>query len=322
MTQEKWDSYIEEVKRFVGYYPSKNPCHGCQTPDDRLPKDVGVHNFLRGCSARRCAIQNNLENCAYCSRYPCDQLVALDQEYTRETVSKRLGEPVPEDMYEKHVRIFEGLKQLDVIHAGVSDDQVVPVQTIEQKTARLTELPPSLKESKKHSGLRKLHESLGSLAHSSFGLKDADTLATQEMVKTRRAVIFRLLWILAAHGELDDKGIMMLDSLSISKHKKGTSGFPNTEGAWLRLLAIMKDEGVQAEIVGKTDDLITGLGWLRDRIPKTEDPAWFLKVDFDEEIGGPEALRWLQEFGRKLEEEHGKRAFGRFKKVDMRVLEV
>jgi len=84
---------------------------------------------------------------------------------------------------------------------------------------------------------------------------------------------------------------------------------------------MMKHTGVQAEILPQTDELVTGLGWLRDRIPKTGDPAWFLKVDFDAEIGGPDALRWLKEYGRRLEEEHGKRAFGRFRKVDMRVLE-
>ncbi len=321
MTPRKWEAYVEEVKKYVGYYPSKNPCYGCQTPDDELSKEVGVHNFLRGCSVRKCALENDLENCAYCSRYPCDHLVVLDQEHTRETVSKRLGEPVPDDMYEKHVKIFEGMKQLDVFRAGLSDDIIVAVQTIEPKKAKLTEFPPTLTESKKHSGLKKLHETLSSLAHSSFGLKDADTPATQEMVKTRRAIIFRLLWILAVHGELDDKGTMMLDSLSISTHKKGTSGFPNTEGAWLRLLAMMKNAGMQAEIVPQTDELYSGLGWLRDRIPKTEDPAWFLKVDFDEEIGGRDALRWLQEYGEKLEAEHGKRAFGQFRKVDMRVLE-
>jgi hypothetical protein len=322
MAPGKWDDYVEEVKKYVGYTPTKNPCHGCQTPDDKLTRDVGVHNFLRGCSARKCALQSNLQNCAYCSRYPCDRLVVMNQEHTRETVSKRIGEPVPEAMYEKHVKIFEGTKQLDEIRTGLSGDEIVEVQIIEPKKAKLVEFPPSFGESEKHIGLKKLYEALSSIALSSFGLKDGDTLATQEMIKRRKAVIFRLLWILALHGELDDTGTMMLDSIAISTHKKGTSGFPNTENAWLRLLAMMRSEGVEGEIVPQTDELYSGLGWLRDRIPKTQDSAWFLRLDFRAEIGGHDALRWLQEYGRRLEEEHGKRAYGRFRKVDMRALEV
>ncbi|MFW9811679.1 MAG: hypothetical protein ACFFF9_04420 [Candidatus Thorarchaeota archaeon] len=52
-TEEKWGSFFQDVKKYVGFSPPKNPCHGCQTPNEKLSKDVGVHNFLRGCSAQK-----------------------------------------------------------------------------------------------------------------------------------------------------------------------------------------------------------------------------------------------------------------------------
>ena len=59
-TDEEWDTYAADVKKYLGFSPAKNPCHGCQTPNEKLSKDVGVHNFLRGCSARKCAFHNEI----------------------------------------------------------------------------------------------------------------------------------------------------------------------------------------------------------------------------------------------------------------------
>ena len=112
---EEWKSFAEDVKKYAGYSPTKNPCHGCQTPTENLSKDVGFHNFLRGCSARKCAFHNDFRNCAYCSRYPCDKIKSLNVTINREAAEQRIGEPIPEDKYLAFVRIFEGMKNLDKV---------------------------------------------------------------------------------------------------------------------------------------------------------------------------------------------------------------
>lgn len=50
------------------------PCPGCQSQEDDLPKKSKVTFYIKSCLIRKCVSYNNIENCAYCSRYPCDQL--------------------------------------------------------------------------------------------------------------------------------------------------------------------------------------------------------------------------------------------------------
>ena len=319
-TQEEWDSFAEDVKKYVGYSPTKNPCHGCQTPNEKLAKDVGVHNFLRGCSARKCAFHNEIRNCAYCSRYPCDKIKSLNVSNSRKDAEQRLGESMPDDKYMAFVRIFEGQKTLDEIREGLTSDQIKEVETIEQKIPKVVAFPDMKKS---HMKYKPLHDALTKIISSELGLTDTDTVAVQDMLEKRRAVLLRLLWILTTYGSKDGEA-MIVDSITINTHKKGTSGFPTTEGAWNRWLGILAIAGINGELklapIDKSE-LITPIGWLRDRLPGSNDPGYHLKIALDEKLGGFESLKLLQTYAKQLEAEYGKRAFGNFKKADMRFLD-
>lgn len=319
-TEDEWDSYVEDVKKYVRYTPTKNPCHGCQTPNENLSKDVGMHNFLRGCSARKCAFHNDFRNCAYCSRYPCDKIKALNLSNRREVAEQRIGEPIPDDKYLSFVRIFEGKKTLDEIRSGLSPDQLQEVKTIDKKVPKIVVFP---EVNKKHKLYKTLHNALSRIIASELELIDTDTLAGQDMLKRRRSVLLRTLWIVANYGRIDGASILV-DSISIYTHKKGTSGFPTSEGGWKRWFDIISDAGIIAEMELaplEKSNLISPTGWLRDRIPGSNDPAWHLRVSFDEELGGLQSLKTLQSYVKQLNKEYGKRAFSRFTKADMRFLQ-
>lgn len=318
--EEEWDSYVEDVKKYVGYSPTKNPCHGCQTPTENLSIDVGVHNFLRGCSARKCAFHNEVRNCAYCSRYPCDKIKSLNLSNSRQDAEERIGEPIPDDKYLQFVRIFEGMKNLDEIRSGLSSDQIQSVKTVEKKPPKIVTFP---EVKKKHMKYKTLHDALTTIITSELGLVDTDAVAGQEMLKKRRAVLLRLLWIIANYGLIDGKNLTV-DSITINTHKKGTSGFPTTEGGWKRWLETLSNVGIYGSMkLAPLDksELISPIGWLRDRIPGSNDPAWSLSVSLDEQYGGFETLKKLQVYVKELDEEYGKRSFGRFTKADMRFLQ-
>lgn len=318
-SQEEWDSFADDVKKYVGYTPTKNPCHGCQTPNENLAKDVGVHNFLRGCSARKCAFHNNLRNCAYCSRYPCDKINALNLSNSRETAEKRIGKAIPNDKYLAFVRIFEGKKILDEIRNGLSSDQIQEVKTVDQKSPSIVPFP---KLSKKTKMYKSLHDTLAKIISSDLGLVDTDTLAGQEMLKSRRAVLLRLLWIVANHGSIDGTHLSV-DSIAINTHKKGTSGFPTTEDGWKRWLEIISKAGILGEMEYADIDrkiLISPIGWLRDRIPNSNEPAWYLRVTFDENLGGAVVLKALKHYAVQIDNEYSKKAYSKFVKADMQFL--
>ena len=46
-------------------------CDGCQVPDEE--RNV----YYLNCTVRKCAQENGIENCAYCSLYPCPEVKNL-----------------------------------------------------------------------------------------------------------------------------------------------------------------------------------------------------------------------------------------------------
>jgi hypothetical protein len=317
---EEWDSYSEDVKKYVGYSPTKNPCHGCQTPTENLSKDVGVHNFLRGCDARKCAFHNDIRNCAYCSRYPCDKIKSLNVNNNREDTEQRIGEPIPDDKYLTFVRIFEGQKNLDEIRSNLSPGEIHEVKTVEKKLPKIVAFPEVKSQYVEYQAL---HGALISIIASELGLVDTDTVAGQEMLRKRRAVLLRLLWIAILHGTLDEN-TLSVDSISINTYKKGTSGFPTTEGGWKRWLEILSSIGIQGEMkfapLDKSE-LFSPMGWLRERIPRTNEPVWHLEISLKKKLGGAESLKLLYSYVKQIDNEYGKRAYSRFTKADMRLFQ-
>jgi len=63
----------------------------------------------------------------------------------------------------------------------------------------------------------------------------------------------------------------------------------------------------------KEEDLMTGTGYLRSK-------GWVMKTSFAERIGGAAALKALQTYTRRLDAEHGKKAFQHFSNADMQIL--
>jgi hypothetical protein len=318
---EDWEPFVEDVKKYLGYVPAKNPCHGCQTLNDSLAKDVGVHNFLRGCAARKCAFDNGFVNCAYCSRYPCDQIEALNLSNRREDAERRIGESIPNDKYESYIRIFEGKKTLDKLRSSLRPDEIQEAKKIELKPPKIIPFP-DITPKRKESEFRALHKALSQIMASKLGLKDADTLAGKELLEKRLNVLNRLLWIAALYGKLEDSQLSV-DSITINTYKKGTSGFPTSESGWLRWLEIISEADIDGEMqysnINKSD-MISPIGWLRDRMPGSNDPAWWLKISFGDSIGGASTLRTLSSYASEIDERFGKQAYGRFKKADMRFL--
>jgi len=71
MTAEEFGQYKKRAKEILGYTPMKTPCPTCQTLDEEIPK--GSKLPPRNCLVRQCVDKTGIENCAYCSRFPCEQ---------------------------------------------------------------------------------------------------------------------------------------------------------------------------------------------------------------------------------------------------------
>lgn len=321
ISQEGWESYRDDAKKYVGFTPTAKPCQACQTPNEKLAKDVGVHNFVRGCLARECATNNEIQNCAYCSRYPCDWIEAHIGEISREGTSERLGEPVPDEAYEQFIEPFQGKAHLDVIRAGLSSDDIMESKTVEIPVKKIVDYPEKAKiRAIKSSDLKAVHNFLSTLATTRFGLKHPDTIAGAGMLKGRRDVLYRLLWTIAQNGELQDGGKnLVMDGVTYSKNKKGRDPLTTLFRANL-YFKMLKELGIEAKLLQLHDGWTTDMGFLRSVIPKTHEPAWELMVSFSEGIGGKSMLKALKAYVDELTSEYEKRAYTRFSKADMRFL--
>ncbi|UCH38278.1 MAG: DUF3795 domain-containing protein, partial [Candidatus Bathyarchaeota archaeon] len=115
MSPEEFEQYRNNAKRILGYMPIKTPCLTCQTPDSQIPKGSKLPN--RRCLIRQCANKSELENCAYCARFPCDAVEASGGVWTREVIEKKLGTTISDEEYTIFVEPFEGIKRLETVRA-------------------------------------------------------------------------------------------------------------------------------------------------------------------------------------------------------------
>ena len=321
ISEANWESYRDDAKKYVGFSPTAKPCQACQTPNEKLAKDVGVHNFVRGCLARECATYNGIRNCAYCSRYPCDWIEAHIGEITRESVSERLGESVPDKAYEQFIEPFQGKAHLDVIRASLSSEEIVESKTVKVPVKKIVEYPEDAKiRAIKASDLRAAHNFLSTLARTEFGLKHPDTVAGAGIIKGRRDVLFRLLWTIFQNGELRDGGTkLVMDGVTYSKSKRGRDPLTTLFRANM-YFEMLRTLGIRAELIQLHDEWTTDMGFLRSVVPKTHEPAWELRASFTEKIGGKSTLKALKAYANELTREYEKGAYSRFSKADMQFL--
>ena len=66
-------------------------CDGCSVPDSERKV------YYLNCKIRKCAIVNEVDNCAYCSGFPCDELLdvhSLQKIRNREDYTKTTGKEI------------------------------------------------------------------------------------------------------------------------------------------------------------------------------------------------------------------------------------
>jgi hypothetical protein len=280
-------------------------CDGCQAPDDENP--IRYQN----CYVRRCAVRNGVETCAHCSAYPqCEDVgmvsLAVD---AREKIAARLGVPIPEEDYLTFIEPYEGIKHLDEIRASLGPEDIVEATKVSEK-ARIVDFPDDLPFSKEEtSAFKDLYQLLVTIKAIS-----GDTYARQEGLKKEKRYILKLLWAFGLFGEFKEEGDshLVIDSETYVVQKiPSSSGYSRVVKHYFGTL---EEYGVHCEIVPLIESgWLTPGGALRKK-------GWLMKMAFDDKAGGVAALKALQRYTARLDEEYGKGAFRYFTKADMRVL--
>lgn len=293
-TEEDYERFGDRCKEILGVRPTEyyRNCVGCQTPDEEVPK--GWVPF-RNCAVRICAMRSSVENCAYCSRFPCTQVKELGTGWTREELEAKREGPIPEEDYLAFIEPFEGLKHLEAVRASLDPDDIAEPATVPPLKMRIVDFPEDLLFSEAETqAFKALHELLKILLST-----NADTYATQAAFKKRRRFTYNVLWLFGRLGELteDDGAYLVVKGEMFMREKKRRN-----LTRWKQHSEILKDYGVH---VG--------------RVPLNE-KEWVLRLSFDPEVGGVAELKALQRYTAILDEKYGKKALQHFSKADMQVL--
>jgi hypothetical protein len=83
-------------------------CDGCLTDDSENPVLITAD-----CPVRPCVMAKGLENCAYCDKYPCQELERKFIDYQK--IRERFGAPIPEEDYRRFIMPYEGRQVLEKI---------------------------------------------------------------------------------------------------------------------------------------------------------------------------------------------------------------
>jgi len=292
-----WEKYFQ-----IKIKPEKlRLCDGCSIPDQARKE------YYLNCRVRRCANFNGVKNCAYCSAYPCQDVLtvhSVQKPGARERIEERLGHRIPQNDYLFIVEPYEGIKHLDEIRGtlkSVDIVEVIPVSKVPQ-TVPFPEEMPFNKKAK--SAYRKIH---GIISSVEVG-ENVSCARLTEMVKNRKNIL-KLLWTFGLYGESVKGG----EFLILSSEKYSAQKIASYQTKAQELILILGRYGLECEIV-PLDDRVwrTAGGALRRE-------GWLMKMSAKKGLN-QEIFRALKNYAELLNKKYGKHAFRYFAKADMRVL--
>ncbi len=286
-------------------------CDGCQISDEMRKV------YYLNCLVRKCSIENNIKNCAYCSLYPCDELKNLHITFAPdfiEKVEERLGKKIPHKDYLDFIECYEGIQYLDKIRKKLDKREIIEFKKFSIKS-KLTSFPDDSVFPKKD---RSIYKSLYDLIAKINGTVENLSFAVRESLKKKRPQMLTLLWTFGLYGKLNKKGddFLTINSLDYANEKNQSMYYKLID-----YFDILKNYSLNFKIIPLIEEgWVTPTGGLRVKIGRKEAPIWVMTLSFDSNVGGKDGLVALGKYSKKLLSKYGKEAFKYFSKADMGVL--
>jgi hypothetical protein len=302
LTDESRPWCAQGMGRYINWHPRPEKlrqCAGCQA--------TGGFLYIKNCRVRMCAQYNGIENCAHCSAFPCLDVptVSVPVDY-RDRVAQRLGSLIPEEDYLAFIEPYEGMEHLKQIRASLEPDDIVEMKEVSIKP-RLVDFPQDLPLPEEEAGaFEALHRLLGTVE-----AVDSVSHARRAVLRERRRRLLRILWAFARFGEgAEEDGLHLVLESETYLAQKIESNYTRVQDYFQTLSRY----GVQCEHVPLAEG-----GWLTPK-GALRKGGWSLSMSFADSAGGTSALKALQRYAARLDEEYGRRAFGYFSRADMRTL--
>lgn len=289
-----WGKYLN-----IKLSPEKlKACDGCSIPDGERK------TYYLNCRIRKCAIINNIENCAYCAGFPCDELLkahSLQQVGNREEFIKKSGKEISGTDYQLFIEPYSGINHLNKIRETLSEKDI---KGFKKFSSKIKFVPfPQIKE--KQENLKIIYSIITSVCIE----KDIPYARLQTLEK-RREQLLKILWVIFSYGTFNQaSGSLELDAKTFLSQK--ILGMYNT---LLDYLKVLKEFDIHGEIIPlKEKGWQTPTGGLKKE-------GWIIRLTFGDSSGGGKIIKVLKDYVNRLNAKFGQKAFRVFSTADLSIM--
>ncbi len=295
-----WRKYLN-----INLSPEKlRSCDGCSLPDS----DRKI--YYLNCKVRKCCMVNDFENCAYCSSYPCNELIkvhSLQNIQSKEDFTAKTEKSISATDYKAYVEPYTGLNHLNKIREQLKNYEIKEFKKFSTN-----------KKFKKFSDTSKLKEDTKIALKiiyallTSIDIHQDISYARYLSVKERRKQLLRIIWIFALFGELKENNTR----LELSGKTFLSQKIPNLYlyERMIEYFSILKEYKIDCEIIP-----LNTMNWLSEKGILTKE-GWILRMEYGHENNDKGVLYTLKNYVTQLDKTYKKNSFKYFNSADFGVL--
>ena len=289
-----WSKYLN-----IKLSPEKlRACDGCSLPDS----DRNI--YYLNCTIRKCCMENDFKNCAYCNLYPCDELKnvhSIVNIHTKEEFTDNTGKSITNDDYMIFVEPYTGIKHLNEIRNNIRKSEIKDYKKYSVKI-KFADFPQKIKKSDIDS-FRRIYSFL-----TTIGVQKDISYARYVTVKKRREILLKIIWVIALLGEFKETNSSFLELEGKTFLSQKVYGMYDKLKDCFKEL---KDYKIYCDIIPlDTKRWLTPTGGLRNE-------GWKIIMSFGSAMSDLTALVTLKNFVTRLNNKYEKRAYAYFNKADL-----
>lgn len=289
-----WEKYLN-----IKLSPEKlRACDGCSVPDQERK------TYYLNCKIRKCAMINGIENCAFCTGFPCDELIKvhnLQKISSREEYIEQKGKEISATGYKLFVEPYTGLSRLNDIRKTLTEKDY----KVYKRYSPRTRYAPLTNDLKLRESLKIIYFLL-----TTIGIEKNVSYARLQTLARKREQLLKILWTMGLYGAHNTSdSYLELDGKTFLSQK-----VPGMYPTLLDYFNDLKMMDIHGEIVPLKDKgWLTPMGGLRKE-------GWVIRLTFGKSLNGNKTLAEFRNYICRLDEKYKNKAYGIFKIADLDIL--
>jgi len=289
-----WEKFLD-----IKLSPEKlRACDGCSIPDSERK------TYYLNCKIRKCAMINQIENCAYCIGFPCDELLkvhSIQRISTREEFINKTGKEISETDYNYFIEPYTGLCHLNKVRQNLAEKDYKDYKKFSTKT----KFAPLVNFNIEQESLGIIYSLLTTIC-----VEQNISFARLQTLESKREQLLKILWTMGNYGIYKkDCSYIELDSKTFLFQK-----IHSMYNTLLEYFNDLKNADIYCEIIPLVEKgWLTPLGGLRKE-------GWIIRLSFGESLKGNETLRKFKDYILNLNNRYGNKAYRLFKRADLSMM--